>query len=141
MDYKGLAFRIRRRQANGPETRNELSVLASSLHERLDFHVAWTILERPSVGIAYAQLVQIVRNESGTYCDAAWDAPPVDDDSGMTMSLGNVFRYENTAAAAEDCLNEMLRDLRRPFWSYLRPSSATATGLYACGVEPPTPNE
>jgi len=87
MDYKGLPFRIRRRMGDDPVTRTELLALASSLHERLDFHQAFVFLERPRVGVAYSNLVATVRREAGDYCDAAWRSPVIESRATMESNL------------------------------------------------------
>jgi hypothetical protein len=115
MNYKGLPFRIRRRQANDAETRSQLLMLASDLQERLDFFQALLYLDSQAVGAAYSALVDIVRNEAGTYCDEAWRARVISDDSEVELHLGDIFRFPLTARAADECLSVMNQYLRKRF--------------------------
>lgn len=84
--YKEFPYAIRRRRADAPaEERIRLSETLRAIQTNISYHLAWTAAESPTVGQAYATLIQELRNIAGAAMHQAWKAPPANSDDAMNI--------------------------------------------------------
>jgi hypothetical protein len=117
--YKELPYAIRRRRADQPaEERIRLSETLREIQSRLAYHQAWTLLESPTVGAAYQNLVDRLRATAGTAMNQAWNAAPLDDDAGMNIppSVIDLRSLREHETAYLEAVATHLKDLK-PWWS------------------------
>lgn len=87
MQYKEFPYAIRRRRADEPAAeRVRLSEEMRAVQAKLSYFEVWTEGESDAVGAAYKDLVTNLRRIAGTACNEAWNAAPIQDDSGMNLS-------------------------------------------------------
>jgi hypothetical protein len=86
--YKELPYAIRRRRADEPNAeRIRLSEDVRAIQSKLSYYLAWTRVEAPDTGAAYAELVQQLRRVAGMSMHVAWTEDALDDDAGMNIGL------------------------------------------------------
>ncbi len=84
--YKEMPYAIRRRRFDAAaEERVRLSETLREIQGNLSYHLAWTKIESAAVGAAYAELVQELRKTAGVAMRAAWEAPPIENDTAMNI--------------------------------------------------------
>ncbi|MCX4826849.1 hypothetical protein OG883_45260 [Streptomyces sp. NBC_01142] len=84
--YNQLPYAIRRRrQDQTAEERIRLSETLREIQTKLAYHQAWTEVEAPAVGKAYAELLQHMRQTSGRAMHDAWKAPAITSDDAMNI--------------------------------------------------------
>ncbi|MFB6811942.1 hypothetical protein [Streptomyces sp. NPDC056387] len=118
--YKEMPYAIRRRRFDAAaDERVRLSESLREIQGNLSYHLAWTKIESESVGAAYAALVQELRKTAGAAMHAAWEAPPIQNDTAMNIppaqiDLSPLQPLETAYIAA---VRKHLRALKRPWWS------------------------
>ncbi len=117
--YKELPYAIRRRRADKPaDERIRLSETLREIQARLAYHQAWTALESPAAGTAYQALVDQLRRTAGVAMRDAWNAPPLNNDTGMNIppSIIDLSPLRDHETAYLDAVREHLNGLK-PWWS------------------------
>lgn len=93
--YKEFPYAVRRRRTGppdtaGPDERERLSEAMREIQSRIDYFGAWTRLEDPGVGAAYARLVQRLREVAGASVRQAWLEPGAARDEDMNIPADRV---------------------------------------------------
>ncbi|WP_377266741.1 hypothetical protein [Peterkaempfera sp. SMS 1(5)a] len=117
--YKELPYAIRRRRADKPaEERIRLSEALREIQARLAYHQAWTLLESPTAGAAYKDLIDQLRAIAGVAMSSAWVAPPLDNDAGMNIppSVIDLRGLRDHETAYLEAVRAHLKGLK-PWWS------------------------
>ena len=107
--YRESPFMIRRREAgNLAAERLRIGESIRLVQERLSYFQAWTTIESPTVGRAYAALVAQMRATSGAAMQEAWRNPGITEDIEMNTppdapALADLSALESayTKAASE----------------------------------------
>lgn len=90
-EYKELPYAIRRRRPDGDvEERARLSAEIQALQSKLSYYLAWTQFESPTVGAAYRELLQKMRQVAGASIREAWEQSPAGTDAEMNISIDTV---------------------------------------------------
>lgn len=116
-EYLEAPYRVRRRQASTPGTRDALANALSDLQARIAHHRAWLHVEAPAVGHAYDALVQAARSEAGTQMTEAWNSAPLTSDTDMNLKVA--YQHPSSDAERANVIAVMRRNL-----SYLPGASA-----------------
>ncbi|WP_172937955.1 hypothetical protein [Rhodococcus sp. MS16] len=115
MQYKEFPYAIRRRRADEPAAeRVRLSEEMRAVQAKLSYFEVWTDGESNAVGTAYKDLLTNLRRVAGTACNEAWNAMPVQDDSGMNLSSSVVDL--SALKPFEKAYVEAVRDHFKPFF-------------------------
>ena len=135
-EYKECPYAIRRRRADQPaEERLRLSEALRSVQARLSYYQAWTRIEHPPTGEAYAALLTQGRIVAGGAMRAAWNGPALDSDADMNIGpdqvdLTALSPYEQAFLdAASAHLHALHKAWRQPSNkpSTARPAGSTPT--------------
>lgn len=90
-EYKEFPYAIRRRRADEPAAeRIRLSEELRHVQARVSHYQAWTRTECVGVGEHYLALVSTARRVAGAEMARAWQAQPLDNDTGMNIRLDQV---------------------------------------------------
>jgi hypothetical protein len=131
--YQEFPYVIRRRRAPGPgqeqlgnEERLRISTALHAVQESLNNYLAQISTESRPVYERYAKFVADTRRVAGTYMHEAWNAPPLDNDTGMNISG---IDYSALAEPQREYLEAVKSDMT--FWRiaipYLREDSRALT--------------
>lgn len=116
--YREFPFTIRRRRHDEAEAeRVRITGEVSKVQERIHYYLAWTALEDPKVGRAYAELVKAARRTAGREMQRAWRMPAPAEDSEMNIADIDL----SGADAAEDAYLRAVRRHLNPVRGRLRP--------------------
>lgn len=109
-EYLEAPYKIRRRQAATPESRETLATTLSDLQARIALYRAWLHVEAPAVGQAYDVLVSIARSEAGTQMTEAWNATPLASDADMNLKVA--YPHPNSDAERAKVIAVMRHHLK-----------------------------
>ncbi|WP_371558601.1 hypothetical protein OG416_36780 (plasmid) [Streptomyces longwoodensis] len=118
--YKEMPYAIRRRRFDAAaEERVRLSETLREIQGNLSYHLAWTKIESEAVGRAYADLVHELRKTAGAAMRAAWEASPIESDTGMNIPAAQIdlTALQTLETAYIAAVREHLHALKRPWWS------------------------
>jgi hypothetical protein len=123
VSYQEFPFVIRRRRAPTPDHQEiageERLRIAGALHtvqEALNNYSAQISTESKAVSETYDALVSETRRVAGTYMHEAWDAAPLDNDTGMNITG---IDYKDLRTPQDDYLDAVKKDMT--FWRVAAP--------------------
>lgn len=90
-----LPYRVARRTSDSPETLAAIVGKFHDLQERLEHNLRWLQLDSQTVGVAYEQLVSLVKRKAEDDIRAAWRRDPIT--TGEGMNIGAISRVDVSA--------------------------------------------
>ena len=114
--YRQLPFTFHRRHDSTSQTRAELAKMIGDNQAALAFYRRSLQLGSPAVGMAYARLVDKIREKNSTYRKEALSSPPVSSD--IDIEIGRPYSFD-----IKDELDECIRLMRRELKLFKRPKS------------------
>ena len=108
VQFQNLPFRIRRRSDSSDATRTVVGHRIRDVQEALFYHTVLLRLDSPSVGTAFAVLVEKTREKGVRYRHDAWTSPPATSDADMSLVIS--YDYENKEEL-DECIDLMQGEL------------------------------
>ncbi|MFN8160892.1 MAG: hypothetical protein U0R52_07605 [Solirubrobacterales bacterium] len=123
VSYREFVYVIRRRAAPSPgheeiagEERVRISEALREVQRDIAYFSAWMRTEPSSeVSTRYDELVRETRRVAGSYMRDAWNAPPLDDDTGMNLPDIDCSSLERFETAYLEAVPRALRFWRVAF--------------------------
>jgi hypothetical protein len=112
--YRQLPFTFHRLHDSTRETRKELAKMMGENQAALAFYRRSLQLGSPAVGMAYARLVDKIREKNSIYREEALSSPPVCND--IDIEIGRPYNYD-VKDELDECVTLMRRELRLFKWS------------------------
>lgn len=107
-DYVEAPYVVRRHDGTA-ETRHAITTLISDVQSRIALFDAWLQLHAASdVHVAFTDYVAAARSEAGAQMTAAWNEPPIQQDSDVP--LGDAYTHPKTDAVRAVVLQKMAAD-------------------------------
>jgi hypothetical protein len=84
--YCEMPYAVHRRRHDQPENeRARLTEQLREIQEQVGFFEAWTMIEAPAVGNAYADLIAVTRATAGKAITASWERPAITADAQVSV--------------------------------------------------------
>jgi hypothetical protein len=118
--YREFPYVVRRRRHDQPEgERQRISGELRAVQERLSFFLAWTRVEDPEVGDAFATLVGQLRSVAGVAISDAWRMPAIIDDEEMNIGDIDLSGLAEAESTYLDALGRRVRPLHKRFRAWI----------------------
>jgi hypothetical protein len=111
--YREMPLTFHRRHDSTPGTRAELAKMMSENQAGLAFYRRSLQLGSPAVGLAYAHLVDKIREKNSTFRKEALSSPPVRND--IDIEVGKPYNY-NVKDELDKCIKLMRQELKLFKW-------------------------
>ena len=111
--YRQLPFTFHRRHDSTSQTRAELANMMGENQAALAFYRRSLQLGSPSVGLAYARLVDKIREKNSAYRMQALSSPSVQHD--VDIEIGRRYTYD-IKDELDECVKLMRRELKLFKW-------------------------
>lgn len=107
--YRQLPLTFHRRHDSTSKTRAELANMMGDNQAALAFYRRSLQLGSPAVGVAYARLVDKIREKNSTFRRQALSSPPVSND--VDIEIGRPYRFD-VKDELDECVKLMRRELK-----------------------------